>query len=99
MARTRDVLEELAEWYAAPASPAPAWQGASAPRSVIARPEDGFRSAVRHAFMWVVETLLAWHDRARERHALMELSDQMLRDIGISRAQAWGEAARPSRRI
>jgi uncharacterized protein YjiS (DUF1127 family) len=99
MARTRDVLEELAEWYAPPASPAPAWHGAPSPRSFVAPPEPGLRSAVRHAFVGIVEALLAWHDRARERRALMELSDQMLRDIGISRAQAWGEAARRSRRI
>ena len=99
MARTRDVLDELAEWYAPPASPAPAWQGASAHRSFSAPPDAGFRSPVRHAFVWVVEALLAWHDRARERRSLMELSDQMLRDIGISRAQAWAAAARASRRV
>jgi uncharacterized protein YjiS (DUF1127 family) len=98
MARTRDVLDDLAEWYAPPASPAPAWHGASAPRRFMAPREAGLRSAVRHAFVRVVEALLAWHDRARERRSLMELSDQMLRDIGISRAQAWGAAARISRR-
>jgi uncharacterized protein YjiS (DUF1127 family) len=98
MARTRDVLDELAEWYAPPASPAAAWQGAPSPRS-FAPPEVGSRSAVRQGFTRIVEALLAWHDRARERHSLMELSDQMLRDIGISRAQAQGEAARASWRI
>ena len=99
MARTRDVLDELAEWYAPPASPAPAWHGAPPPRSFVAPAETGLRAAVRHAFVRVVEALLAWHDRARERRSLMELSDQMLSDIGISRAQAWGAAARASRRI
>ena len=59
----------------------------------------GLRAAVRHAFVRVVEALVAWHDRARERRSLMELSDQMLRDIGISRAQALGAAARASWRI
>jgi uncharacterized protein YjiS (DUF1127 family) len=96
MARTPDVLEELAEWYAPAASPAAAWHGASAPRFFSAQPEVGLRSAARHAFVWVVEALLAWHDRARERRAFGELSDQMLRDIGISRAEARGQAARPS---
>ena len=99
MARTPDVLDELAEWYAPPASPARAWHGAPSPRSFVAPAETGLRAAVRHAFVRVVEALLAWHDRARERRSLMELSDQMLRDIGISRAQAWGAAARASRRI
>jgi uncharacterized protein YjiS (DUF1127 family) len=95
---TRDVLDELAEWYALPGSLAPAGQGRSAPR-YFAPPEAGLRSAARHALMGVVEALLAWHDRARERRALMELSDQMLRDIGISRAEARGEASKPSWRI
>ena len=99
MARTRDVLDELAEWYAPPASPASAGHGAPLPRTFIAPPEAGFRAAVRHAFVRVVEALLAWHDRARERRSLMELSDQMLRDIGISLAQALGAAARAARRI
>jgi uncharacterized protein YjiS (DUF1127 family) len=57
------------------------------------------RAAVRHAFVRAVEATLAWHDRARERRSLMELSDQMLGDIGISRAQALGEAARASWRV
>ena len=43
----------------------------------------------------IVEAFLAWHDRARERRALMEMSDPMLRDVGISRADAYREAARP----
>jgi uncharacterized protein YjiS (DUF1127 family) len=98
MARTRDVLDEMAEWYPPPASPAPAWQGAPSPR-YFAPPGVGFRSAVREGFVRIVEALLAWHDRARERRSLMELSDQTLRDIGISRAQALGEAARASRRV
>ena len=42
-----------------------------------------------------VDVVLTWHERARERRQLMELSDHMLRDIGISRAQAYGEAYKP----
>jgi uncharacterized protein YjiS (DUF1127 family) len=95
---TRDVLDELAEWYALPAIPALAGHGRSAPRD-IAPPQIGLRSAARDALVRVVEALLAWHDRARERRALMQLSDQMLRDIGISRAEARGEAAKRSWRI
>jgi uncharacterized protein YjiS (DUF1127 family) len=40
-------------------------------------------------------TLMQWRERARQRRALREMSDHMLRDIGISRAQAAGEAAKP----
>ena len=42
-----------------------------------------------------VDVVLVWHQRARQRRQLLELSDQMLRDIGISRADAIGEAEKP----
>ena len=97
MTRTRDVLDELAEWYALPATAAR--HSTRGSRLRIAQPETGLRSAVGRSVVRIVEALLAWHDRARERRALMELSDPMLRDIGISRAQAQGEGARPFWRI
>ena len=36
-----------------------------------------------------------WHARARERRALAQLDDRMLRDIGISRTEAERECAKP----
>jgi uncharacterized protein YjiS (DUF1127 family) len=95
MARTRDVLDDLAEWYAAPGSSAAAGGGGAARRTFIAQPESGLYAAVRRGVVRMVEACLAWHDRARERRALMELSDHMLRDIGISRVEAHHEAAKP----
>jgi uncharacterized protein YjiS (DUF1127 family) len=94
MARTRDVLDDLAEWYAAPGNSAAVGAGGAA-RMAVAHPEGGLRSALRSSVIRMVEAFLAWHDRARERRALMELSDHMLRDIGISRAEAHDEAAKP----
>lgn len=41
--------------------------------------------------VWI-ETLL---QRRRSRLALLEMSDEQLKDIGISRAEAYGEANRP----
>jgi uncharacterized protein YjiS (DUF1127 family) len=38
---------------------------------------------------------LVWTDRARQRRHLAELSDHMLRDIGLTRADAWSEAGKP----
>ena len=38
---------------------------------------------------------LAWHERARQRRALMELDDRALADIGISRADAERECRNP----
>lgn len=39
----------------------------------------------------VVDALLDWQDRSRQRHALGTLDDRMLRDIGLTRVQALGE--------
>jgi uncharacterized protein YjiS (DUF1127 family) len=38
--------------------------------------------------------LLFWHELARQRRALLALNDRMLKDIGISRAEAEHEANR-----
>lgn len=37
----------------------------------------------------------AWVDRRRQRRALLGLSDELLKDIGVSRADAWREASKP----
>ena len=96
MARTKDVLDDLAEWYGLPAgSAASMGDRVAAPRVPVAKPEGDLRSALRRRLSQIAQAFLAWYDRARERRALMELSDHMLRDIGISRADARREAARP----
>jgi len=43
----------------------------------------------------IAARLLTWYDRARERRALLGLSDRQLQDIGISRAEADGEGDKP----
>ena len=93
MARTKDVLDDLAEWYAVPGDAAE--HGTSAPRFYGALTEVDLRSAVRRGLARLGQRLLAWHDRARERRELMELSDDMLRDLGIPRDEARRQAARP----
>ena len=42
-----------------------------------------------------LDVLLLWHERARQRRQLAELDDFMLRDIGVGRADAVGEALKP----
>lgn len=42
-----------------------------------------------------VDMLLQFHERARQRQALMALDDRLLRDIGVSRADAEREASKP----
>ena len=70
-------------------------------QSVLSRPYyDGVpqltvRLHGRRRIKRAVDAVLTWDERARERRHLMELSDHMLRDIGISRAEAFGEAEKP----
>jgi uncharacterized protein YjiS (DUF1127 family) len=39
--------------------------------------------------------LLRWHEVARQRRTLRTLDDRMLKDIGVTRADAEREASRP----
>jgi uncharacterized protein YjiS (DUF1127 family) len=39
--------------------------------------------------------LLLFHERARQRQALRALDDRLLKDIGVSRADAEREANKP----
>ena len=43
----------------------------------------------------LVQTLLLWHERARQRRHLGNLSDDMLRDLGLSRADVLAETDKP----
>lgn len=43
----------------------------------------------------VVGRIALWHARARERRALSELDEHMLRDIGLTRSEAYEESERP----
>ena len=42
-----------------------------------------------------VSLLLVWIERSRQRRALDELDDHLLRDIGLTRYEARREATRP----
>jgi uncharacterized protein YjiS (DUF1127 family) len=56
---------------------------------------------VRQDWTWasgvqrLVTLLLTWQQRARDRRQLESLSDHMLRDIGLSRADVFAEASKP----
>ena len=41
------------------------------------------------------QVLGSWRKRTRQRRELLELSDALLKDIGISRRDAWHEAHKP----
>jgi uncharacterized protein YjiS (DUF1127 family) len=70
----------------APAMPA---RAATQPRRTVAVPAPG---ALLTA---LVLRLLEWQRRARERHELAALSDEALRDVGLSRADIFEEARKP----
>jgi uncharacterized protein YjiS (DUF1127 family) len=96
MAGTRDVLDELAEWYSLPGSSTIASAGATALPSPFARSarSETMCAGAEGGLPAIVERLLRWHDRARQRHALLSLSEEMLGDIGISRTEALKEACK-----
>jgi uncharacterized protein YjiS (DUF1127 family) len=48
-----------------------------------------------HGLARVAEVGTVWLERSRQRRALAELNDHMLRDIGLTRADAWAEAEKP----
>jgi uncharacterized protein YjiS (DUF1127 family) len=48
-----------------------------------------------HGVAWASEGGLIWLERARQRRQLRELSDAMLRDIGLTRADVWAESEKP----
>ena len=43
----------------------------------------------------LVDSVLAWQERARQRHTLASLDDYLLRDMGISRADVSIESGKP----
>jgi uncharacterized protein YjiS (DUF1127 family) len=47
----------------------------------------------------VADFILLWHERARQRRQLACLSDRMLRDIGLTRADVWAESSKPFWRL
>ncbi len=47
----------------------------------------------------ILDTLLFWQERAAQRRRLNTLDDRLLKDIGVSRAEAEHEAAIPFWRV
>jgi uncharacterized protein YjiS (DUF1127 family) len=69
---------------------------------MIASPRLAYPTATRRAtkaaqgrVLGIVSLLDAWIERYRQRRALLELNDHMLRDIGVSPADAWQEGRKP----
>lgn len=58
-------------------------------RSLLRLPATALRPIERTVLL-----LLGWQERARERRHLLELSDHMLRDLGLSRADVENEVSK-----
>ena len=50
------------------------------------------RESGTERFMRFMRTVAFWNERARQRRALSQLSDDLLKDVGVSRADAMREA-------
>jgi uncharacterized protein YjiS (DUF1127 family) len=68
-------------------------------QALLGRPFDGdvpqLTPAGGSAPRRVFAAMRRWHERVRQRRQLLQLSDHMLRDLGITRAEALGEAEKP----
>ena len=71
---------------------------AAAPRSLAAIGLDPFQTAAYGVYRGT-SSLVAWglrcRARAEQRRALAELDERMLRDVGLTRAAARAECAKP----
>ena len=54
-----------------------------------------FREAARAFVLNAFRKLALWQQLMQTRHVLASLDDRLLKDIGLSRAQAWHESAKP----
>jgi uncharacterized protein YjiS (DUF1127 family) len=61
----------------------------------IEHPWHGAGAAARRRLRRVLHTLWRWHERARQRRHLRFLSDHMLRDLGLTRAEVQVEGSKP----
>ena len=61
----------------------------------LARRTALFASGPADWALSLLDVLLDWQQRAAERHALRQLDDRMLKDIGLTRADIEAEARKP----
>lgn len=55
----------------------------------------GAFARVRRNVAKLLEKLAIWQERTGQRHTLSELNEHMLKDIGVSRSDAFREARKP----
>lgn len=70
-------------------------RGAEIPSNAIGSAKAPVMTVVRRLVVRAIDTLILWQERARQRHHLAALDPYLLKDIGVSRADAWREATKP----
>lgn len=60
---------------------------------------SGWLTSAQEILIRASDAMFAWEDRVRERRYLGALDDRLLHDIGVDRASADAEAAKPFWRI
>jgi uncharacterized protein YjiS (DUF1127 family) len=63
--------------------------------TALTRMPTAARSARTNLLTAVLTAVDTWIERHRQRNALLELNDAMLKDIGVSRADAEREGSKP----
>lgn len=58
-------------------------------------PPPKMSAAAMTGLQWIVRNVLEWNERSRQRQALAELEDHLLKDVGIARSAAAAEASKP----
>ena len=58
-------------------------------------PTGGFFQRVAHLPLAALEAVLVWQERVSERRRLREMDDHLLKDMGLSRADAEREGSVP----
>jgi uncharacterized protein YjiS (DUF1127 family) len=67
----------------------------------LAAPATVGASAASDPIRWrgvlaaVIEQVMVWHERAQQRRRLQAMSDHMLHDIGLGRADVDAETSKP----
>ena len=61
--------------------------------TILAFPARTKAATIRRYTLFRLITM--WVERARQRQALADLDDRLLRDIGMTRGQAMGEFSKP----
>jgi len=65
------------------------------PAQALLRAGPVFGGSFRSVAVCAANLLLTWQERATQRHALASLDERLRRDLGLSRAEACSEAAKP----